>query len=332
MNTQCCMLIGWEHNETRSRAKISSHTLRQGVSSNRNQSMMVSLHHHGNNNQLRHVNKWNLNECVHMWTLDGNSKQPFPTVNKTNIQLQLKTWQEDQVTLQKYLIHTWFKILFSIFIFNIHSFSFIFIHKIYVHNFGPIGPYSSTESASKWGKGPSHSPLQTRNVPSPSLHLTFILLPEHITCQQWEGHYMSQTSNANTLPGKGIIPYNVQTNNPTCEPTMERSWDLRTSSHVPWLPPDQSGRRTHNHPDGWLGHNVHITITNNFVPTPLTQRLLTLITYSQQKDTRWVSTLYVQGIPVVQSLSVTWASARNAHPHTPPTQHQNKVPTSHCSE
>ena len=156
MNTQCCMLIGWEHNETRSRAKISSHTLRQGVSSNRNQSMMVSLHHHGNNNQLKHVNKWNLNECVHMWTLDGNSKQPFPTVNKTNIQLQLKTWQEDQVTLQKYLIHTWFKILFSIFIFNIHSFSFIFIHKIYVHNFGPIGPYSSTESASKWGKGPSH--------------------------------------------------------------------------------------------------------------------------------------------------------------------------------
>ena len=203
MNTQCCMLIGWEHNETRSRAKISSHTLRQGVSSNRNQSMMVSLHHHGNNNQLRHVNKWNLNECVHMWTLDGNSKQPFPTVNKTNIQLQLKTWQEDQVTLQKYLIHTWFKILFSIFIFNIHSFSFIFIHKIYVHNFGPIGPYSSTESASKWGKGPSHSPLQTRNVPSPSLHLTFILLPEHITCQQWEGHYYVPNVQCKHTPWEG---------------------------------------------------------------------------------------------------------------------------------
>ena len=170
MNTQCCMLIGWEHNETRSRAKISSHTLRQGVSSNRNQSMMVSLHHHGNNNQLRHVNKWNLNECVHMWTLDGNSKQPFPKINKTNIQLQLNSKaSKDQV---------WLKHKHS------NSFHLIIIFILLIQF--KIIPFWCT--AGQWGcETQPHIHPHENSVPSPPAH-------HHITC----------SSAPHT--GKGILP------------------------------------------------------------------------------------------------------------------------------
>ena len=71
------------------------------TSSYQKPTMVMSLHHHGNNNQTQTWKQMNPSECVTKWNLDGNSKQPFPKINKTNIQLQLNSKaSKDQVWLK----------------------------------------------------------------------------------------------------------------------------------------------------------------------------------------------------------------------------------------
>ena len=71
------------------------------TSSYQKPTMVMSLHHHGNNNQTQTWKQMKPSECVTKWNLDGNSKQPFPKINKTNIQLQLNSKaSKDQVWLK----------------------------------------------------------------------------------------------------------------------------------------------------------------------------------------------------------------------------------------